>query len=110
MKKVCLKTGLSYVAKGFSCVKGSPAYVEDDMAAKLEKTDRFDVTDVDSMLPDPAAVGETIDIASMKKDDLIAFAKERSIDIEDCKNNEERIKRINQALDVAKFVQLGNED
>ena len=32
MRKVCLKTGLSYVAKGISCRKGKVVDVEDDVA------------------------------------------------------------------------------
>lgn len=111
MKKVCLKVGLSYTTKGFSCVKGKPVYVEDDIAAKLAKTGRFDIADANSK--DPESVGaadESANIASMKKDELIAFATEHGISIEGCKNNDERIERIQSVLSVSGFTQMSLEE
>lgn len=50
MRKVCLKTGLSYVAKGISCRKGKVMDVEDDVAEKLMKTGRFEAVDTLSLI------------------------------------------------------------
>ena len=89
MKKVCLKTGLSYVAKGISCRKGKVVEVEDDVAARLLKTGRFEIMGMEPVVPEfvdlapespapesPAPTGNPTNITSMKKDELIAFAEE----------------------------------
>lgn len=109
MKIICLKTGLSYAAKGFSCVKGSPVEVEDDIADGLMKTGRFDIVDVGFEAAKTS--DRSADIASMKKGELTAFAKEHGIDIEDCKNNGERIQRIQDVMALEGFTQavLGKE-
>ncbi len=49
-------------------------------------------------------------IEKMKKDELIALAAEKNIDIKDCNNNEERIERIKEALGLASFGALGFEE
>ncbi len=108
MKKICLKVGLSYAARGFSCVKGIPVEVEDDIAADLLKTGRFDI--VDAALESADAPGEPSVFASMKKDDLIAFAKEHGIDVEGCKNNGERIQRIQDAMALDEFTRADPEE
>ena len=130
MKKVCLKAGLSYVARGISCVKGKAVDVEDDVAARLMKTGRFEIADVE-----PAASGFTVpapdspvpgfmdlvsgslavdaksaSITSMRKDELIAFAEAQGINIDDCKNNEERIQRIQSEMDKNVFARLASEE
>ncbi len=125
MKKVCLKVGLSYATRGFSCVKGSSCIVDDNIAAKLLKTGRFEIADVELIAPEPVAsvpepmalVSEPADsplkaanITSMKKDELIAFAEAHGINIEDCKNNEERIQRIQSEMDLGVFVRLASEE
>ena len=125
MKKVCLKVGLSYATRGFSCVKGSSCIVDDNIAAKLLKTGRFEIADVELIahepvdsVPEPMAlVSEPADsplkaanITSMKKDELIAFAEAHGINIEDCKNNEERIQRIQSEMDLGVFVRLASEE
>lgn len=132
MKKVCLKVGLSYATRGFSCVKGSSCIVDDTIAAKLQKTGRFEIADVELIAPEPVAsasefatlapepmalVSEPADsplkaanITSMKKDELIAFAEAHGINIEDCKNNEERIQRIQSEMDLGVFVRLASEE
>ena len=125
MKKVCLKVGLSYATRGFSCVKGSSCIVDDNIAAKLLKTGRFEIADVELIAPAPVAsvpepmalVSEPADsplkaanITSMKKDELIAFAEAHGINIEDCKNNEERIQRIQSEMDLGVFVRLASEE
>ena len=125
MKKVCLKVGLSDATRGFSCVKGSSCIVDDNIAAKLLKTGRFEIADVELIAPEPVAsvpepmalVSEPADsplkaanITSMKKDELIAFAEAHGINIEDCKNNEERIQRIQSEMDLGVFVRLASEE
>lgn len=122
MKKVCLKTGLSYVAKGISCRKGKVVEVEDDVAARLLKTGRFEIMGMESVVPEfvdlapeslapesPASAGTPTNITSMKKDELIAFAEEQGIDVADCKNNEERIQRIQGEMDLKAFTRLASE-
>ena len=49
-------------------------------------------------------------ITSMRKDELIAFAEAQDINIEDCKNNEERIQRIQSEMDRKVFVRLASEE
>lgn len=139
MKKVWLKAGLSYVARGISCVKGKTVDVEDDVAARLMKTGRFEIEDVEpavsefaestlapeftipasdfpvpgvaELVSDPPAVAAKYDrITSMRKDELIAFAEAQGINIEDCKNNEERIQRIQSEMDRKVFVRLASEE
>ncbi len=123
MKKVCLKTGLSYVAKGISCRKGKVVEVEDDVAARLLKTGRFEIMSMESVVPElvdlapespapesPAPAGTPTNITSMKKDELIAFAEEQGIDVADCKNNEERIQRIQSEMDIKAFARLASEE
>ncbi len=123
MKKVCLKTGLSYVAKGISCRKGKVVEVEDDVAARLLKTGRFEIMGMESVVPEfvdpvpespapesPAPAGTPTNITSMKKDELIAFAEAHGIDVSDCKNNEERIQRIQSGMDINAFARLASEE
>lgn len=117
MKRLRLIQGLSYAMKGFSCVKGALVDVEDDLAEKLLETGRFDqesepeselelVTNEGAGKEEPSADA----IAMMKKGELIALAEERGINIEDCKNNDERIERIQGALGLVSFVQMGLEE
>ena len=110
MKKVCLKTGLSYAIKGFSCVRGIAVDVEDDIAEKLMRTGRFEITDMLPVSQTAAPASESADIPSMKKDELIAFAEAHDIDLEGCKNNNERIERIQSEISVKEFVQIPAEE
>lgn len=111
MKKVCLKTGLSYAIKGFSCVKGIAVDVEDDIAEKLIRTGRFEIiTDTVPVSGTVAPAFESADISSMKKDELIAFAEAHGIDLEGCKNNNERIERIQSEISVKEFAQIPAEE
>ena len=111
MKRLVLKTGLSYSMKGFSCKKGIPFSIEDEKAEKLLKTGRFEEITSEQNLPEQKEPEVSADdIAAMKKDDLIAFAAEHDIDIENCKNNEERIDRIQGALGLASYAKMGLED
>lgn len=111
MKNLELIKGLSYNIKGFSCTKGNPVSVEDDVAEKLLATGRFEeVPADDAPNADKNPEVSADDIAVMKKEELIAFAETHEIDIADCKNNEERIARIQGALGLASFVQMGLED
>lgn len=49
-------------------------------------------------------------IEKMKKDELIALAAEKEIDIKDCNNNDERIERIKEDLGLAAFGSLDFEE
>lgn len=111
MKRLKLNQGLSYAMKGFSCVKGVLFNAEDGLAEKLLKTGRFE--EISEPFPDVEPEGKGLsadDIVGMKKDELIALAVEHGINIEDCKNNDERAGRIQSALGLASFVQMGMED
>lgn len=111
MRNLELKKGLSYSMKGFSCIKGNPVSVEDDIAEKLLATGRFEeVAVAEAPISENKREVSADDIAAMKKDDLIAFAADHNIDISDCKNNEERIERIQGVLGLASFAQMGLED
>lgn len=111
MRNLELKKGLSYSMKGFSCIKGNPVSVEDDIAEKLLATGRFEeVAVAEAPISENKREVSADDIAAMKKDDLIAFAAVHDIDISDCKNNEERIDRIQGVLGLASFAQMGLED
>lgn len=110
MKKLVLKTGLSYSTKDLKCIKGSPFDVEDGVAEKLMATGRFEELQAETSDPDQKKAPANVDNFSlMKKDDLIAYAASHGINIEDCKNNEERIERIKDALAVNEFAQSGSE-
>lgn len=111
MKKLKLKKGLSYSIKGFSCKKESPFSVEDNLAEKLLETGRFEQISTEQEVSKP--VNQELsadDIATMKKDELLAYAAAHNIDVEDCKNNEERIERIQGALGLVSFVQMNLEN
>lgn len=111
MKKICLKKGLSYTTSWFSCMKGIPVEVEDDVAERLMGTGRFEIVDMEHGDPAPTVVSyASADIRSMKKDEIVAFAKDHGIDIEGCKNNGERIERIKRELDVKDFTQADTEE
>lgn len=110
MRNLELIKGLSYSMKGFSCIKGNPVSVEDDVAEKLLATGRFEEAAVAAVVSEGEREVSADDIAAMKKDDLIAFAAVHDIDISDCKNNEERIERIQGVLGLASFAQMGLED
>lgn len=61
----------------------------------------------ENLLDKPDISAELIE--KMKKDELIALAENYNINISDCKNNEERVKRIQGALGVVSFAQMGFE-
>ena len=112
MKRLTLIKGLSYTARGFSCEKGKPFDVSDEEAAKMMKTGRF--KEVEEILPDDDAAPDvplSADaINAMKKDELVALAEEKGIDISDCKNNEERAEKICGVLGLASTISLGLEE
>lgn len=49
-------------------------------------------------------------IEKMRKDELIALAAEKGIDIKDCNNNEERIEKIKEALGLVSFGSVNFEE
>lgn len=131
MKSLKLVNGLSYSMMNFSCKKGEPFCVDDETADKLLSTGRFKILGVisetnqspdseDSYNPqnddmdggdDPERPNKGAELTAeliekMKKDDLIALATDKSIDIKDCSNNEERIERIKGALGLVNFGNL----
>lgn len=111
MKRLELIKGLSYTARGFSCEKGKPFEVSDEEAAKMLKTGRF--KKLEDVLPvsneEPGALLSADAVNAMKKDELLALAEEKGIDISECKNNEERAEKICGMLGLASTVQLGLE-
>ena len=111
MKRLELIKGLSYTARGFSCEKGKPFEVSDEDAAKMMKTGRFkELEDLIPVSDDDTGVQLSADaINAMKKDELVALAEEKGIDISECKNNEERAEKICGMLGLASTVQLGLE-
>ncbi len=68
-----------------------------------------DNTDDGGELGKPDDGGELTEelIEKMRKDELIALAAEKDIDIKDCNNNEERMEKIKEALG---FVSFGSVD
>lgn len=49
-------------------------------------------------------------IEGLKKEELIALAKEHNIDLSDCTKNSERVNKITGALGLVDFSKLGIED
>lgn len=137
MKRLLLTKGLSYSAMNFSCRKGSSFLVDDEMAEKLIATGRFEMLGVvnisstaegngdsnknqtlNNSMDDGLKPGKPGDeteltaelIEKMKKDELIALAAEKDIDIKDCKSNDDRIDRIKEALGLMNFGSLEFEE
>lgn len=131
--KVKLIKGLSYTTPSGSYKKGKAVDVSDEAGAKLLKTGRFEeVKDEEVIGGDevvaPAAENSGADntnsesdnntdntelsaevIDKMKKDELVALAAEKEIDISDCNNNEERAEKIKGALGLVNMAQLFGE-
>lgn len=118
MKKLVLKTGLSYNTKDLKCIKGSPFVIDDEKAEALLATGRFeDVSSVygdgvpstmNDVNPNGAALSADV-MAGMKKAELAELAAAKGIDISDCKNKEDIVNRINGVLGLASMVQMGME-
>ncbi len=134
MKRLKLIKGLSFCMINFSCKKGEPFCVDDEKAEELLSTGRFEMLGVvgeglkteedgkpdknKSLVPeepqnpkndnteDGGELTEEL-LDKMKKDELIALAAEKGIDIKDCNNNEERLEKIKEALG---FVSFGSVD
>ena len=130
--KVRLIKGLSYTTPSFSCKKGKEVTVSDELGAKLMKTGRFEEVSEDETSDDeliaPAAENSGEDntntgsnnnaddkelsaeaIDKLKKDELIALAAEKGIDVSECNNNEERAEKIKGALGLVNMAQLFGE-
>lgn len=131
--KVKLIKGLSYTTPSGSYKKGKAVDVKDEVGAKLLKTGRFEeVKDEeviggegvialaaensgeensnggsDNNADDKELSAEAID--KLKKDELIALAAEKEIDISECNNNEERAEKIKGALGLVNMAQLFGE-
>lgn len=109
MKKMVLVKGRSYSTSGFMAVKGVPFFIDDDAEAeRLYGTGRFDVLEECSAPkeePDgnAAATEEktVIPLEKMKKDEIIAYAADKGIDITGCRTNEERIAIVRAAMEPA---------
>ena len=131
--KVKLIKGLSYTTHSGSYKKGKVVDVKDEVGAKLLKTGRFEeVKDAEVIggeevvalaaensgeensnngsnnnADDKELSAEAID--KLKKDELIALAAEKEIDISECNNNEERAEKIKGALGLVNMAQLFGE-
>ena len=136
MKKLELIKGLSFSMLNFSCRKGEPFCVDDKKAKLLISTGRFKLLgDVDTKQqdekqsqedsgtsqnssgdgkePENADDGTELSaevIDKMKKDELVALAEKKGIDLKDCGNNEERIEKIKEALGFADSGSLAFEE
>lgn len=136
MKKLSLIKGLSYSLRGFSCVKGKPFEVENELAEQLIGTGRFeemamdmseeDVTppaDTDPAIP-PTAPPVDLDpdgkqkqddeltaskVAKLRNEELLALAEEKNISLDGCSKHDEYVKRINETLNLVDFASLGLE-
>ena len=120
--KVKLVKGLSYTTPSFSCMKGKEIEVTDEVGSKLMKTGRFEhVVELDDdQTPDGngstgsdnngngTELTATV-IEKMKKDELIALAEAKGIDISDCSNNDERAGKIKGALGLVNLTNLFGE-
>lgn len=139
MNKLLLKKGRDYRGHGVFAKKGKTIEVDDKKRDELLATGYFSLVSTDAVEPSqqtvtpqnvlpptsqnseegeqpPATQGEADKpdltvayIESLKKEELIALAKEHSINIDDCKNNLERTQRITGALGLVDFTQLGLE-
>lgn len=118
MKTLKLIKGLSYTTKGFSCKAGSPFDIDDEKAAALLATGRFEEIPVamGDGVPfamnddDPnGAVLSADAVADMTKAELAELAKAKDIDISECRNKADIVNRINGALGLASLVQMGME-
>lgn len=126
--KVKLIKGLSYTTPSGSYKKGKVVDVSDEAGAKLLKTGRFEEVIGGDEVVAPAAENSGADntnsesdnntdntelsaevIDKMKKDELVALAAEKEIDISDCNNNEERAEKIKGALGLVNMAQLFGE-
>lgn len=146
MKRLELTKGLSFSTMKFSCKKGEPFCVDDEVAEELLSTGRFKLLEVigespkvdesgkshanQSLVPegsqnphndntDDSDGSKNLDngveltaelIEKMKKNELIALAEEKGIDIKDCNTNDERIERIKGALGLVNFGSLEFEE
>lgn len=137
MKRLKLIKGLSFYMMNFSCKKGEPFCVDDEKAEELLSTGRFEMLGVvgespktegnrkpdknQSLIPEDSQnpkndntddggelTAELVD--KMKKDELIALAAEKDIDIKDCNNNEERMEKIKEALGLVSYGSIGFEE
>lgn len=130
MKRLCLKVGLSYTMKGFSCKAGIPFDINDEKAAVLLETGRFvEIPPVmgDEVLPGmgivpvgdgtPSDINDDSDgailtadaVSNMKKAELERLAAEKDIDISGCRNKEDIVNMINNTLGLAGMMQMGSE-
>lgn len=131
--KVKLIKGLSYTTPSGSYKKGKAVDVKDEVGAKLLKTGRFEEVKDDEVIggeeviapadensgeensnggsdnnaDDKELSAEAID--KLKKDELIALAAEKEINISECNNNEERAEKIKGALGLVNMAQLFGE-
>ena len=112
MKKLELIKGLSFSMLNFSCRKGEAFCVDDEKAKQLLSTGRFKLLG-DGKEPENAGEGTELSaelIEKMKKDELVALAEKKGIDLKDCGNNEERIEKIKEALGFADSGSLAFEE
>ena len=121
MMKLKLVKGLSYTSPSFSCKKGKAVDVSDEVGAKLMKTGRFEIAADEVAEETTGASGDGSNndgegqeltaevIEKMKKDELVALAEAKGIDISDCNNNDERAEKIKGALGLVNMATLFGE-
>lgn len=102
MRKLELKQGLSYAVKGYSCVKGVPFHIEDEMAERLLATGRFvelqyandreaDIADVDDFLNLFSDTGSETEDNSPKMQELANETEDITPEMQDFRNEVENI-------------------
>lgn len=105
--------------KMLGMIAGSPEAEKDGgpMASQSPDSEDFQNLQIDDMddgkgLEKPCHGGELTAefIEKLKKDDLIALAAEKGIDIKDCNNNDKRIDRIKEALGLSSIGAPGFDE
>lgn len=120
MNKLWLKKGRDYRGHGVFAKKGELLKVDDAKRDALLATGYFALVSSETNdktpstpLDDNETGNQTLSIAyieGLKKEEIIALAKEHSIDIGKCKNNAERVSKIIGALGLVNFSDLGIEE
>ena len=100
MRRLELKQGLSYAVKGYSCVKGVPFHIEDEMAERLLATGRFeelqyaddsgtDIADVDDFMKLFGSTGSETEDNSPKMQELANETEDITPEMQDFRNEVE---------------------
>lgn len=112
MKTLKLTKGLSYSTMKVSVKKGQTASFEDDVAKRLLATGKFvevetEAEDADGDEDEDGSEDLSAEaIEKMTKEELLALAEEKGIDLSDCSNNTERAEKIKGVLGLANMATI----